>query len=68
MKVYSVSKVKCVIKIRMQREKLNGEYINDVFPFESEIYIITDGTDMDKVFNTIRQQISEGVEKFMKNW
>ena len=31
MKVYPVSKVKCIIKIRMQREKLNGEYINDVF-------------------------------------
>ena len=62
MKLYPVSKVKRITKIRMQREKLNGDYINDVFPFESEIFIITDETDMDKVFNTIHQQISEDVE------
>ena len=67
MKVYPVSEVKCSIKIRMRREKLNGEYINDVFPFEREIFIVMDGTDMDKVFNTIQQQIFESVEKFMKN-
>ena len=52
MKVYPVSKVKCTIKIRMWREKLNRDYINDVFPFESEIFIVTDGTDMDKFLTT----------------
>ena len=50
MKVYPVSKVKCINKIRMQKEKLNGDYVNDVFPFESESFIVTDRMDMDKVF------------------
>ena len=56
---YLVSKVSCVIKIRMQRNKLNGEYINEVFPFESDIHIITDGTDLDYVFNIIYKKIYE---------
>ena len=51
----------------MQREKLRGEYINEVFPFESEIHIITDGTDMDKVFDTIQRQNFLSVENFKKN-
>ena len=51
----------------MQKEKLNGDYISDVFPFESDIHIITNGTDLDYVFNTIYRKIFEDVEKFMKN-
>ena len=62
---YPVSKIKCVMKIRMQKAKLKD--FNEVFPFESEIHIVTDGTDMDKLFDTIRRQIFESVVKFMKN-
>ena len=51
----------------MQREKLDGHYIKDVFPFESNIHIITNGTDMSKVFSIIQQQICEDVERFMRN-
>ena len=50
----------------MQKEKLNGDYI-DVFPFESDVYIITDGTDLNSIFNTIYQKILEDIENFMKN-
>ena len=50
----------------MQKEKLNGDYINDVFPFGSEIFIITDGTDLNKIPKTIYRKILEDVEKFMK--
>ena len=51
----------------MQEMKLNVKYIDDVFPFESKIFITTDGTDLDNVFDTIKKQITEDVEKFMKN-
>ena len=68
-KEYPVSKIKCVMKIRLQRERKlkSGEYFSEVFPFESEIHIITDGTDMDKFFDALYRQILKGVETFMKN-
>ena len=68
MKVYPVSMVKCVIKIRIQKMKLNVKYIDDVFPFESKIFVIIDGTDLDNVFDSIKKQITEDLEKFMKKW
>ena len=66
-KEYPVSKVKCVLRIKMQREKATGNgIIIEVMPFESEIFIITDGMDMDKFFDTFRNQIHEKVDKLLK--
>ena len=65
MKVYPTSKVKCVFKIRMQRERIigKGEYVDEV----SETHIITQGSDMDEVFNVIMQEINNKVKEFLRN-
>ena len=66
-KEYPVSKIKCVLKIRMQKAKLNGEYINEVFPFDTGVHVVTEGTDMDAFYKIIYKQILKSVEEFLKN-
>ena len=56
------------MKVRAQRAtKVKDETFEEVFPFESQIHIITAGMDMDKFFDILYKQIRESVIAFLKN-
>ena len=66
-KKYPVSKVKCIMNIKMRRVSISHVYPAEVIPFESEIFIVLKGTDMDEFFDKLRKQIRESVQTFLKN-
>ena len=67
-KGYPVSKVKFVMKIKMQRITLRDENPIEVISFKSEIFIVTKGMDVDDdFFDTLHRQIFSSVETFLKN-
>ena len=51
----------------MQKVRENKENIVEVIPFESEIQILTEGTDMDNFFDTLYKQMLDNVTTFLKN-
>ena len=66
-KEYSVSKIKCLMNINMQKLTPTTEGAVELISFPSVMDTLTDGTDMDEVFDKIRKQIWKDVEQFLKS-